>query len=132
PPLRLAVNLSARHFADRHLLADVAAALDAAGMEPAHLELEITESMMMRDTAGAAAILHGLKKLGVHIALDDFGVGYSSLSHLKYFPIDVIKIDRSFIIDVPGAQVDQALAEAVIAIGKSLRMRVVAEGVELE
>src|SRR5690606_30938031 len=62
----------------------------------------------------------------------DFGVGYSSLSHLKYFPIDVIKIDRSFIIDVPGAQADQALAEAVIAIGKSLRMRVVAEGVELE
>lgn len=132
PPLRLAVNLSARHFADQHLLADVAAALGAAGMEPAQLELEITESVMMRDTAGAAAILRGLKTLGVHIALDDFGIGYSSLSHLKRLPIDVLKIDRSFITDIPGAQADQALAEAVIAIGKSLRMRVVAEGVEQE
>jgi len=130
PPLRIAVNLSARNFSDEHLATEVAEVLAAAQMPPQQLELEITESMMMRDTGKTAALMLLLKKLGVHISVDDFGTGYSSLSQLKHFPIDTIKIDRCFITGIPHDQHDQAIVAAIIAMGKSLRVRVVAEGVE--
>ncbi len=130
PAIRIAVNLSARQFADDNLLADVASTLQEVGMDPALLELEITESMMMHNTDKTIQVLAGLKAMGIHIAIDDFGIGYSSLSHLKQFPIDIIKIDRSFITDIPGDQADEAIADAIIAMGKSLKIVVVAEGVE--
>jgi diguanylate cyclase (GGDEF)-like protein/PAS domain S-box-containing protein len=130
PALRLAVNLSARQFADDNLLGDVHAILAETGMPATLLELEITESMMMRDTRHAQQMLDGLKRLGVHIALDDFGVAYSSLSHLKRFPIDIIKIDRSFIRGIPGTRADEAITEAIINLSRSLKISVVAEGVE--
>lgn len=131
PALRIAVNLSARQFADENLLSDVESTLREVGMDPSLLELEITESMMMHDTDKTIQILTGLKAMGVRIAIDDFGIGYSSLSHLKQFPIDIIKIDRSFITDIPGDQADEAIADAIIAMGKSLKIVVVAEGVEV-
>jgi len=130
PPTRIAVNLSARQFADESLLVDVETTLAEAGMDPALLELEITESMIMHNTDKTSRVLKDLKAMGVHIAIDDFGIGYSSLSHLKRFPIDIIKIDRSFITDIPGDQADEAIADAIIAMGKSLKILVVAEGVE--
>ncbi|HEV7616785.1 MAG TPA: EAL domain-containing protein [Burkholderiaceae bacterium] len=130
PAMRIAVNLSARQFADENLLGDVASTLHDIGMDPTLLELEITESMMMHDTGKTIQVLAGLKAMGVHIAIDDFGIGYSSLSHLKQFPIDIIKIDRSFITDIPGNQADEAITDAIIAMGKSLKILVVAEGVE--
>ncbi|WP_151445920.1 putative bifunctional diguanylate cyclase/phosphodiesterase [Lacisediminimonas profundi] len=130
PALQVAVNLSARQFADGNLLADIRSVLAETGMEPSLLELEITESMMMRDTRHSRRMLEGLKALGVHIALDDFGVAYSSLSHLKRFPIDIIKIDRSFIRGIPGSRADEAITEAIITLSRNLNIKVVAEGVE--
>lgn len=130
PPLHIAVNLSARQFGDENLLGDVASTLREVGMDPTLLELEITESMMMHNTDKTIQILAGLKAMGIRIAIDDFGIGYSSLSHLKQFPIDIIKIDRSFITDIPGDQADEAITDAIIAMGKSLKIIVVAEGVE--
>ncbi len=130
PALRIAVNLSARQFVDDNLLSDVESTLREVGMDPTLLELEITESMMMHNTDKTIEVLAGLKAMGIHIAIDDFGIGYSSLSHLKQFPIDIIKIDRSFITDIPGDQADEAIADAIIAMGKSLKIIVVAEGVE--
>ncbi|MDB5823221.1 MAG: hypothetical protein JWR21_1925 [Herminiimonas sp.] len=130
PSLHIAVNLSARHFVDDNLLDDIKTILSGAGMAPELLELEITESMMMRDTARSLAVLDGLKALGIRIAIDDFGIGYSSLSQLKQFPIDILKIDRSFIVDIPGDEADEAIASAIIAMARSLKMQVVAEGVE--
>jgi diguanylate cyclase (GGDEF)-like protein/PAS domain S-box-containing protein len=130
PPLNVAVNLSARQFVDDRLLDDTAQTLRELGMDPTLLELEITESMMMHNPERTIQILHGLKAMGIRIAIDDFGIGYSSLSHLRQFPIDIIKIDRSFIQDVPGDPADEAITEAIIAMGKSLKITVVAEGVE--
>jgi diguanylate cyclase (GGDEF)-like protein len=129
-PGHVAVNLSARQFIDENLLEDVKATLAETGMDPAYLELEITESMMMHNVERTSEVLAALKALGIRIAIDDFGMGYSSLSHLKQFPIDIIKIDRSFINDVPGDRADEAIADAIISMGKSLRIVVVAEGVE--
>ncbi len=130
PPLRMAVNLSPRQFADSRLPEDIKAILLETGMQPSLLELEITESMMMRDVRHARQMLVSLKALGVHIALDDFGVAYSSLSHLKRFPIDIIKIDRSFIRGIPSTRADAAITEAIITLARSLQIVVVAEGVE--
>jgi diguanylate cyclase (GGDEF)-like protein/PAS domain S-box-containing protein len=130
PVMHIAVNLSARQFADENLLEDVESTLAEVGMDPSLLELEITESMMMHNTDKTIQVLAGLKKMGVSIAIDDFGIGYSSLSHLKQLPIDIIKIDRSFIMDIPGDAADEAIADAIIAMGKSLKILVVAEGVE--
>jgi diguanylate cyclase (GGDEF)-like protein len=130
PPMRMAVNLSACQFADHSLPDEIRAVLQETGM-PAHLlELEITESMMMKDVRHARQMLLALKALGVHIALDDFGVAYSSLSYLKRFPIDIIKIDRSFIRGIPGTRADAAITEAIITLARSLQIKVVAEGVE--
>jgi len=130
PPLRMSVNISARQFADEELLTDIAAALEESGMHAQLLELELTESMVMQHPERATAILNALKSTGVRLAIDDFGVGYSSLTHLKRFPIDTLKVDRSFIRDLPQNAEDKAITEAIIAMGKSLELTIVAEGVE--
>ncbi|HEX7644888.1 MAG TPA: EAL domain-containing protein [Burkholderiaceae bacterium] len=130
PSLRVAINLSARQFVDEELLTDTLRALRESTLDPSLLELEITESMMMHNTEKTVQILSELRRVGIRIAIDDFGIGYSSLSHLKRFPIDTIKIDRSFIKDVPGDKADEAITEAIIAMSKSLQIKVVAEGVE--
>lgn len=130
PSLRIAVNLSARQFVDENLLTDTIAALQDSGVDPSLLELEITESMMMYNTDKTIQMLAEMRRMGIRVAIDDFGIGYSSLSHLKQFPIDIIKIDRSFIKDIPGDKADEAITEAIIAMGKSLKIKVVAEGVE--
>ena len=130
PPLHMAVNLSARQFADEDLVKDIAAALESTGLQPALLELELTESMVIQNTERAGRVLAEIKKMGVRLAIDDFGVGYSSLTHLKRFPIDTLKVDRSFIRDLPQNTEDKALTEAIIAMGKSLNLTIVAEGVE--
>jgi diguanylate cyclase (GGDEF)-like protein/PAS domain S-box-containing protein len=130
PPLLIAVNMSARQFEDDDVLADTARILEETDMDPALLEVEITESMMMYNPDKTIQILSELRKMGIRIAIDDFGIGYSSLSHLKQFPIDIIKIDRSFIQDIPGDEADEAITAAIIAMGKSLKITVVAEGVE--
>ena len=130
PPLRMAVNLSARQFADEDLVKDIADALESTGLRPDLLELELTESMVIQNPERAGKVLAEIKKMGPKLAIDDFGVGYSSLTHLKRFPIDTLKVDRSFIRDLPQDPEDRAITEAIIAMGKSLKLTVVAEGVE--
>jgi diguanylate cyclase (GGDEF)-like protein/PAS domain S-box-containing protein len=132
PPVRIAVNLSARQFADDDLVQDIAETLKSTGLEPGLLELELTESMVIQNTERAGRVLGEIKAMGVRLAIDDFGVGYSSLTHLKRFPIDTLKVDRSFIRDLPTDAEDKAITEAIIAMGKSLDLTVVAEGVETE
>jgi EAL domain-containing protein (putative c-di-GMP-specific phosphodiesterase class I) len=130
--LRVAVNLSARQFADPMLLPRLTGIIQASGLDPSTLELEITESMVMAHGESAVEVLESLKSTGVHITIDDFGTGYSSLAYLKRFPIDSIKIDRSFIRDLPGDPGSAMITRAVIALAHSLRLQVVAEGVETE
>jgi EAL domain-containing protein (putative c-di-GMP-specific phosphodiesterase class I) len=132
PHLCVAVNLSARQFMRDSLLQDVARVLAETGLTSSLLELEITESMVMRNPAHAVALLDSLKAMGVHLSIDDFGTGYSSLSYLKRFPIDNLKIDRSFIQDLPSDGEDAAITRAIIAMAHSLRLTVIAEGVETE
>ena len=130
PPSSIAVNLTARQFFDEHLLADVRSILEVSGMDPRLLELEITESLLIHDVANTLRILTGLKALGIRIAIDDFGTGYSSLATLQRFPLDAVKIDRSCIRDIIGTTQNAGLADAIIAMGKSLSLTVVAQGVE--
>jgi diguanylate cyclase (GGDEF)-like protein len=132
PPMRMAVNLSARQFGDENLLADIRTALADSGMRPELLELEITEGMVMKNADRALKLIGSLKEMGVYLAIDDFGTGYSSLAQLKRFPIDTLKIDRSFIRDIPDDAEDKAITEAIIAMGRSLNLTIVAEGVETE
>jgi diguanylate cyclase (GGDEF)-like protein/PAS domain S-box-containing protein len=127
---RIAVNLSPVQFWNRDLCREVEEALAAAKLPPAALELEITEGVLMRDTRSAAQTLNKLNELGVTIALDDFGTGYSSLSYLKRFPIDRLKIDQTFIRDLDHDEDDRQIAKAIIGLGHSLDLEVVAEGVE--
>ncbi|MCK1408627.1 GAF domain-containing protein [Bradyrhizobium sp. 76] len=129
-PVSMAVNLSPRQFVDEHLLQDVDEALAASGMSPVLLQLEVTESMMMRNVGRALKVLDAIQSRGIRLAIDDFGTGYSSMSLMKHFPIDTIKIDRSFVRDLPQDAEDQAIAQAIISMGKALGMTVVAEGVE--
>ncbi len=129
-PIGVAVNLSARQFADENLLKDIASALQATGLTPELLELEITESMVMQNTEQAIKLLAAIKRMGVRLAIDDFGTGYSSMAYLKRFPIDTLKIDRSFIREIPKNAEDNAIAEAIISMGKALGLTVVAEGIE--
>lgn len=129
-PLRVAVNLSPRQFVQDDLHATVVRAITETGIAPEQLELEITESLMMGNPDHAADVLRKLKDLGIKFAIDDFGTGYSSLSYLKRFPIDHVKIDRSFIKDIPGDADDVSITRAIIAMAHSLRLRVIAEGVE--
>ena len=130
PALSIAVNLTARQFLHEQLLADVASILAETGMAPQLLELEVNESLLIHDVENTLRILTGLKALGVRIAVDDFGTGYSSLAMLQRFPLDTIKIDRSFMRDFVGTKEDTGLADAIIAMGKSLSLTVVAQGVE--
>lgn len=128
--ITVAVNLSARQFRREDLMTTVQLALDDSGL-PAHLlELEITESLLMADPAGAAIIMDGLRYMGLKIALDDFGTGYSSLAYLKNFPLDRLKLDRAFVKDLPDDESDKAIARAVIALGHNLGLQTLAEGVE--
>ncbi len=128
--VHVGVNVSARHVHDTSLLDDVRAALDEADIRPDQLLLEITESVLMRDSEDAQRVLQSLKSLGVTLALDDFGTGYSSLSYLQRFPIDVLKIDKSFVVPMVDASYDPRLVRAIISLGQSLGMRIVAEGIE--
>jgi diguanylate cyclase (GGDEF)-like protein/PAS domain S-box-containing protein len=130
PPLGMAVNLSPRQFKDPGLAQDVTEALRESGLEPRLLELEITEGMIMNRIDQAAQTAAVIKALGVRLAIDDFGTGYSSLSQLKRFPIDTLKIDRSFIRELPNNSGDMAITEAIISLGKALGVNVIAEGVE--
>ncbi|HEY0818545.1 MAG TPA: EAL domain-containing protein [Rhizobacter sp.] len=130
PPINMAVNLSVRQFADEHLLDDVTAILQETGMAPHLLELEITEGMIVHNVDRAIKLLTAIKQLGVRLAIDDFGTGYSSLGQLKNFPIDTLKVDRSFIRDLATDSEDKAITSAIIAMGKTLSLTVVAEGVE--
>src|SRR5437773_4768640 len=131
-PLTVSVNLSARQFEDKHLLREIERALSESSLKPNCLELEITESMVMRDTQSSKKILDGIKSMGIRLAIDDFGTGYSSLASIKRFPFDCIKIDRSFIKDIPQDPDDVAITQAIIAMAHSLRLKVIAEGVETQ
>jgi len=124
------VNLSARQFQDPHLAQQVWHVLAESGLPPSHLQIEITETSAMQNATAAASTLRELKDLGVRVAIDDFGTGYSSLAYLKRFPIDILKIDQSFVRDLPGDAEDAAIATAVIGLAHSLKLEVVAEGVE--
>jgi EAL domain-containing protein (putative c-di-GMP-specific phosphodiesterase class I) len=131
-PLVLSVNLSARQFQHPDLVADIQRALRTTGLEPHLLKLEVTESVVMHDAASAAAILHQLKALGIQLAIDDFGTGYSSLAYLKRFPVDTLKIDRSFVNGVGQDPQDTAIVQSVIALAQALGLSVTGEGVETE
>ena len=131
PGLCMAVNISARQFAKAGLAQAVAAALADSGLPAANLELELTESLVMQEPEKSVAILAELKAMGITLAMDDFGTGYSSLSYLNRFPLDVLKIDRSFVSEIGGQDCDAALCNAIIALAGSLGLDVVAEGVEL-
>jgi diguanylate cyclase (GGDEF)-like protein/PAS domain S-box-containing protein len=126
----VAVNISAVEFRDKNFLEGVSAILRETGLAPRYLELELTESLLMHDVEATATVLEALKAMGVQLAIDDFGTGYSSLSYLSRFPIDTLKIDQSFVRDIAGDENDGTIVTAVIAMGRSLRQRVVAEGVE--
>jgi diguanylate cyclase (GGDEF)-like protein/PAS domain S-box-containing protein len=130
--LQVAVNLSPRQFTDPNLPAVVARALKDTGLPPKLLELEITESLAMQQTDATLATLQKLKRLGVSIAIDDFGTGYSSLAYLKRFPVDKVKIDRSFVAEVPADRDEVAIVSAIVALAHALQIRVIAEGVETE
>jgi EAL domain-containing protein (putative c-di-GMP-specific phosphodiesterase class I) len=129
-PVAISVNISALEFHQQNFVTGVRVILHDTGLAAEYLQLEITESVLMRNADSSATILQALKKMGVRLAVDDFGTGYSSLSYLKRFPIDVIKIDRSFVHDIGSANDSRIIVGAVIGMGKSLKLRVVAEGVE--
>jgi EAL domain-containing protein (putative c-di-GMP-specific phosphodiesterase class I) len=130
PSIVMSVNLSPRQFKEPGVLHDIGEILAATGMSPELLELEITEGMIMQHVETAAEKAAALNSVGIRLAIDDFGTGYSSLSQLKRFPIDTLKIDRAFVRDIPESADDTAITKAVIALGKALGVRVVAEGVE--
>ena len=127
---KVSVNISTRQFSDGQLGTRIATILKETGLPPACLELELTESILMREVSEAMQILAGLKNLGLSIAVDDFGTGYSSLNYLKQFPIDVLKIDRTFVDGLPSGEQDAQIARAIIAMAHSLNLAVIAEGVE--
>jgi EAL domain-containing protein (putative c-di-GMP-specific phosphodiesterase class I) len=130
PPISMAVNVSPRQFNDEQLLKDIDEVLAATGMDPSLLQIEITESTVMMNVERAIELLDKIQSRGVRLAIDDFGTGYSSMSMMKRFPIDTIKIDRSFVRDLPHDTQDKAIANAIIRMGKALGLTIVAEGVE--
>jgi diguanylate cyclase (GGDEF)-like protein/PAS domain S-box-containing protein len=130
PRIAVSVNLSPRQFRQQRLARTIRKALEDTGFDPQLLEFEITESLLMDDIPGSKAILAELKQLGVTIALDDFGMGYSSLSYLKGFQLDTLKIDRAFIAELPASEASASIVRATIGLAKGLRLRAVAEGVE--
>ena len=126
----MAINLSARQLAQDGFAAKVSAIVAEAGVDPRLLEFELTESMLMTDPESAVRILTELKQQGMRLSVDDFGTGYSSLAYLKRFPLDALKIDRTFVRDLPDDADDAAITKAVISLAHSLNLKVVAEGVE--
>jgi diguanylate cyclase (GGDEF)-like protein len=132
PPLTIGVNLSARQLQDPNLVALVSQVLTDSGLDPRSLKLEITESVVMQDAPATLTTLHTLRDLGIRLAIDDFGTGYSSLGYLKRFPIDTLKIDRSFVEGITTDPEDTAIVQAVISVAKSLGLSVTAEGIETE
>ena len=130
--IRVAVNLSSLQFKDKHLVANVRAALADSGLPVERLELEITESVLLNDSKATLEILHEMKAMGVQISMDDFGTGYSSLSYLRSFPFDKVKIDRSFIKDLPRDRNSVAIVRAIVGLSDTFGLRVTAEGVETE
>ncbi len=129
-PLRVAVNLSARQFRQPGLDGLIRAVLEETGLDPGTLDIELTESIIVRDPAAVTGILAGIEKLGVQISIDDFGTGYSSLSYLKRFPLDVLKIDQSFVRDIATDPDDAAIVRAIITMAQALGIQTIAEGVE--
>jgi predicted signal transduction protein with EAL and GGDEF domain len=132
PPMRVAVNLSARQFQSRDLPNTIAQVLEETGLDPRCLQLEITEGVAMQDVDFTIAVLRELREMGVGIAIDDFGTGYSSLSYLKVLPVNAVKIDRSFVRDLTVDPNDAAIASSIIAMAHNLKLEVIAEGVETE
>ncbi len=130
PPITVAVNTSALELLDNDFLENIRATLVATGLDPHYLQLELTESVLMRDAKSANSVLHALADMGVKLAVDDFGTGYSSLAYLKQFPIDALKIDQSFVSHVTSNPDDAIIVSTVISMGKSLKQRIIAEGVE--
>jgi EAL domain-containing protein (putative c-di-GMP-specific phosphodiesterase class I) len=128
--LRMAVNLSAQQFREKNLLEIVREALDRARIEPRFLELELTETAVMHDAEHSATVLRSLSELGVRISVDDFGTGYSSLSYLQRFPLNKVKIDRSFVQQIAHSHGDSEIVRAIVSLAHSLRLAVIAEGVE--
>jgi EAL domain-containing protein (putative c-di-GMP-specific phosphodiesterase class I) len=128
PNLTIAVNISARQLVSETLIEDVTSSLTSSGLDPARLILEITESVLVHDFEATRARLCALKAIGVSLAIDDFGTGYSSLSYLRHLPFDILKIDRSFIEQLPGEGLP--LARSIVRIAEALQLEVVAEGVE--
>lgn len=129
-PIRLAVNLSARQFHHYNLIHQVEDTLKTTGLPAADLEFEITETIAMTNAEESVGVMRQMKSLGIGLSLDDFGTGYSSLSYLKRFPIDVLKIDKSFVRDIPEDANDLAIVSAIIAMAHALGLKVIAEGVE--
>lgn len=129
-PMRIAINISAVELRDKDFVARVHGILSETGVAPGYLQLELTETFLMQDPKSTAAVLQALKEIGVQLALDDFGTGYSSLSHLRRFPIDTLKIDQAFVRDLATNADDACIVAAVISMGRSLNIGVVAEGVE--
>ena len=132
PPMIMSINLSVSQLMHPEFVTDCAAALKAAGRKPELFELEITESMVMQNPETAARLMEELRSIGVRLAIDDFGTGYSSLAYLKQFPVHTLKVDQSFVRDLPHNRDDVAITRAVIAMAHSLKMNVIAEGVERE
>lgn len=131
-PIRLAVNLSPHQFRHGNMVASLSAILHATGFPAEHLELELTETALMNREFEVVQILKSLRALGARLAIDDFGTGYSSLAYLKHFPLDIMKIDKSFIDDIPQLEDDKEIAAAIIGMAHTLRLQVLAEGVETE
>ncbi|HEX9024067.1 MAG TPA: EAL domain-containing protein [Geobacteraceae bacterium] len=132
PPVTMAVNLSGQNFIRKNLLETISRIVGETGLDARHLELELTESVLMKNAREAALTLRALKDMGLHISIDDFGTGYSSLSYLKKFPLDNLKIDQSFIRESTSDPDSAAITRAIIAMAHSLKLRVIAEGVETE
>ena len=130
PPIVMAVNASALEFRDEDFLSNLQATLEDTQLEPRFLEIELTESVLIRDAESARSVLHAVAKMGVKLAIDDFGTGFSSLSYLQRFPIHTLKIDKSFVNQMTSNADDASIVNAIISMGKSLRQRLIAEGVE--
>jgi diguanylate cyclase (GGDEF)-like protein/PAS domain S-box-containing protein len=130
PPIVVSVNVSPRQFREGDIVATIAEALRTTGLEARHLQIELTEGLAMHGAEKYVEMLGQIKALGVQIAVDDFGTGYSSLSYLKRFPVDQLKVDRSFVVDLATDPDDAVIVQAIIALGHKLKLRVVAEGVE--
>jgi EAL domain-containing protein (putative c-di-GMP-specific phosphodiesterase class I) len=130
PGVTMAVNVSAMEFQDENFLEKLFALLEETATDPAVLKIELTESVLMKNAEGAITVLRKMRESGIKVAIDDFGTGYSSLSYLQRFPIDELKIDQSFVRQIGSGSGDTAIVTAVISMARSLRLRVVAEGVE--